>query len=206
MYFACSSMELGEESFDCDWHVARLCRRMNRRASPLVLSLILLLCACSGPPETAGQNGPSAEGEPEPDAREMIPQYETFNAAKYVARPPNEAIEVDHRVPVRLLRGRADEGVKRRVQGYRIQVFSALEKTAAQSFRQRVQQWWQESGDEAPEVFRDAPPIVVMYSQPYYRVRLGAFVERDDAEEGLDFVRSEYPKAFIARSTVTVTR
>lgn len=179
---------------------------MSRRASPLIFSLILLLCACSGPPETAGQNGPSAEADPEPDPRTMIPQYETFDAAKYVARPLNEAIEVDHRVPVRLMRGRADEGVKRRVQGYRIQVFSALDKTAAQSFRQRIQQWWQESVEEAPDVFRESPPIVVMYSQPYYRVRLGAFVEREDAEDGLEFVRREYPKAFIARSTVTVTR
>lgn len=180
---------------------------MNRRPSILPLLAVLLLCACSGPPQTSGQNGPSAETDPESRRASAITRYETFDASKYRARPPAETEEINHRVPARLMRGRADEGVTKRVQGYRIQVFSASDKSAAQNFRQGVVEWWKQNRDEAPGgVFEKNPPIVIMYSQPYYRVRIGTFVERDSAEKGLAFVRSEYSNAFIARSTVTATQ
>jgi len=58
--------------------------------------------------------------------------------------------------------------------------------------------------DEAPDVFQDQPPIVIEYSQPYYRVRIGAFADRGEAEEALEFVTKKYDGAFVAQSTVTV--
>ena len=105
------------------------------------------------------------------------------------------------------MRGRADEGVKQTVEGFRIQVFSAQDQEAAQDFRERVRRWWEEVQGGAPqELFQTQPPIVIEYSQPYYRVRLGAFADRDVATDALEFVRNEYSGAFVARSTVTVVR
>lgn len=181
---------------------------MARRSSLLVIVALALLCACSGPSETAGQSGPSAGTTSEEAERSSaIVQYETFDASEYEARLPTEAVEVNHQVPPRLMRGRADEGVKRTVQGFRIQVFSAVDKQAAQDIQAEVRQWWESQREEAPEsTFDEQPPIIIMYSQPYYRVRIGAFAERDAAEQGLQFVQEKYPNAFIARSAVTVTR
>jgi hypothetical protein len=135
-----------------------------------------------------------------------VAEYETFEPSAYEARPPERAVAVVHRVPERLLQGRADKGVRRTVEGFRIQVFSARDQQAAQDFREKVRQWWEQNTEEAPEsVFGDDPPIVIEYSQPYYRVRIGAFADRDDAEEALAFVNETYDTAFIARGTVTVT-
>jgi len=105
------------------------------------------------------------------------------------------------------MRGRANEGVTQTVEGFRVQVFSAQDQQAARDFREKVRQWWASAREAAPEdVFRDEPPIVIEYSQPYYRVRIGAFAEREEASEALEFVNDEFSGAFVARSTVTVVQ
>lgn len=178
-----------------------------RLCSPLsVLGLAVVLCACTGASQTSGQTGPS---EPDPDPKEGAPsiaEYETFDPSAYTVRPPERTVEVTHRVPSRLLQGQADKGVTRTVEGFRIQVFSARDKQAAQDFREKVRQWWKANRDNSSfsDLGKD-PPIVVQYSQPYYRIRIGAFAERDEAEEALAVVHREYPNAFISRGTVTVT-
>jgi len=180
---------------------------MCRRPPLAVLALSVVLSACTGTSQTSGQNGP-AEPAPDPadEARTAsVAEYETFDPSAYAARPPERTVEVTHQVPARLLQGRADEGVERTVEGFRIQVFSARDKQAAQDFRERVRQWWEEHKDDGvPPVLGEDPPIVVQYSQPYYRVRMGAFADRDAAEEALAFVDDEYTNAFISRGTVTV--
>ncbi|WP_263786673.1 SPOR domain-containing protein [Salinibacter grassmerensis] len=179
-----------------------------RLYSPLaVLALAVVLGACTGTSQTSGQGGP-AEPAPEPtDKASSVAEYETFDPSAYDARPPERTVGVTHQVPDRLLQGRADEGVQQTVEGFRVQVFSARDKQAAQDFQVKVRQWWENHKAEAPtSVLGEEPPIVVQYSQPYYRVRMGAFAGRDAAEEALAFVRSAYPNAFISRGTVTVTR
>ncbi|PQJ35862.1 SPOR domain-containing protein [Salinibacter sp. 10B] len=173
---------------------------------------LLVLGGCSGPSQSGnGQNtgpSPSDPGAARGDAaRVSVAQYETFDVTEYSVRPPEQTVEVAHRVPGRLMRGRADEGVKQTVEGFRIQVYSAQDQEASQDFRERVRRWWDEVKADAPQdLFRSPPPIVIEYSQPYYRVRIGAFAERETAAEALEFVRKEYSGAFVARSTVTVVR
>jgi hypothetical protein len=181
-----------------------------RRRSPLaILALALLLCACSGSSRTSGQSGPSPDPEPGPtEETATVADYETFDPSAYEARPPERTVEVVHEVPRRLMQGRASQGVQRTVEGFRVQVFSARDQQSAEEFREEVRQWWEDNGTDAPGVFAEGEetPIVVQYSQPYYRVRIGAFAEREAAEEALEFVREEYPNAFISRGTVTVGR
>ncbi|MFB6280021.1 MAG: SPOR domain-containing protein [Salinibacter sp.] len=179
---------------------------MSHRSPFVILVLAVGLCACSGSSQTAGQSGPSPEPSPEPEAP-SVAQYETFDPSAYEARPPDRAVEVVHQVPKRLMRGHAARGVRRTVEGFRVQVFSARDKQAAQAFRERVRRWWERNKDAAPtSVLGQKPPIVVTYTQPYYRVRIGAFAEREAAEEALEFVAQRYENAFIARGTVTVTK
>ncbi len=188
---------------------------MTRLIAPLLAAVcVLIVAGCSGPPQASGREGggPSArdarEGEGGPAApAASVAAFETFDAARYPVAPPKRATTVDHRVPDRLLSNRADKGVTRTVQGFRIQVFSAQDKQAAESFREKVRRWWQRSKGDAPsDLFSSTPPIVIEYAQPYYRVRFGAFARREDAEDALRFVRQTYPDAFMARTTVTVVR
>lgn len=177
----------------------------------LVLTGLLFVAACSGPSQTSANQGFSAQPEPEaPDrttAAVSVADYETFDVSTYPVRSPEQTVEVTHQVPGKLMKGRADEGVKQTVEGFRIQVFSAQDQEAAQEFRERVRQWWADRQGDAPtDAFRTQPPIVIEYSQPYYRVRIGAFAEREVAADALEFVRKEYAEAFVARSTVTVVR
>ena len=180
-----------------------------RRRSPLaILALALIVCACSASSRTAGQSGPSdPASDPAEEEGPSVAEYETFDPSAYEARPPERAVELVHRVPDRLMQGRADEGIRRTVEGFRIQVYSARDQQAAQDFREQVRQWWANNKDDAPaSAFGADTPIVVKYSQPYYRVRIGAFAAREVAERALAFVSREYPNAFISRGTVTVMR
>lgn len=180
-----------------------------RCRSPLaIIALAVVLCACTGSSQTSGQTGPSPDPDPDPaEEGPPVTEYETFDASAYEARLPDRTIEVQHQVPGRLMLGHADEGIRRTVEGFRIQVFSARDQQAAQNFREQVRQWWEENRNDAPNAsFGADPPILVEYSQPYYRVRIGAFAEREVAEQALTFVSEEYPSAFISRGTVTVMR
>lgn len=55
-------------------------------------------------------------------------------------------------------------------------------------------------------VFDDRPGIYLIYKQPYYRIRVGNFVRRDEAEAALDVVKPHFPEAFIVPDQVTVVR
>lgn len=174
----------------------------------VVFAVILLFGACSGPQSSTDNTGPAPEEPtPEEQTRMSIAQYETFDVSTYALQLPEQRGAINHEVPSRLLQGRADEGVRQTVEGFRIQVFSAQDKEAAQNYRERVRQWWETVKGHAPEdLFKTQPPIVIEYSQPYYRVRFGAFAEREQAAEALQFVQEEYDGAFVAQGTVTVVR
>jgi hypothetical protein len=165
-----------------------------RRAAPALLCV--LLAACAGPREATPPPPP-----PEPS----YPAYETFDPSGYDAQPARAPAEVQHDVPPRLMQGRVDvpDGTGERVvDGFRIQVFSSDSRDAAESVRAQAEAWWAEARSQsgAPG---DLMPTVA-YLQPYYRVRLGGFEFRDEAERALAFVRARFPEAFIVPDQVTI--
>jgi hypothetical protein len=172
------------------------------------------LVGCSGPPAaTSDADEGGADGAPARTERDRaregrnLAAAETFDAGRYPLRAPERSEEVPHQVPARLMSSKADQGVTQTLEGFRIQVYSAQDKQASEEFREQVRRWWQEAKGDAPAgAFSDRVPIVIEYAQPYYRVRLGAFASRERAETALKYVQRKYPDAFMARSTVTVTR
>lgn len=177
----------------------------------IVVVCALIVAGCSGPPQTtdtAGASGPSDRTNDASEQRRLaLAEAETFDVAQYPTPKPAREVDVRHAVPVRLMQGRADEGVTQTVQGFRVQVYSAQDKQSAEEFRERVRVWWNSTKDEAPDdPFAGRLPIVVEYGQPYYRVRVGAYASREEATEALEFVQQEFADAFVARSQVTVTR
>ena len=178
--------------------------------SALALAASVALAACSG----TGPQGPVVD----PDAETPLPgypAYETFDPAGYDADP--EAVTViEHDVPERVMAGRvevpgqgapappAEEPRTRQVDGYRIQVFNTSSRDAAERIRDEAAAWWQgaRSASGAP---RDMA-LQIAYQQPYYRVRMGAFASREEADRALTLVRQRFPDAFLVADLVTVTQ
>lgn len=135
--------------------------------------------------------------------------FETFDPSPYAVQPPRRTVDIQHNVPDRLMRGEASKGVRRTVEGFRLQIFSTQEKSVAERQLEEARDWWQaqRQRENVPEdLFPEQLPAIIEYRQPYYRIRIGSFAERERADEALSFVQRKYPDAFIARSTVTITR
>jgi hypothetical protein len=186
---------------------------MWRFLSLLIAAASLLLAACSGPPQASNGGTETADRGPSPEDPEVrearrvaLAEVETFDVSQYPTPAPTRDVDVQHQVPPKLMQGRADEGVTQTVEGFRVQVYSAQDKQSAEEFREEVRQWWAGAKTDAPDLFREPLPIVVEYGQPYYRVRIGAFASREEAAEALSYVQKEFADAFVARSTVTITR
>lgn len=85
---------------------------------------------------------------------------------------------------------------------FRIQVKTTPDKDAADAAVGRVLDWWAElPSADRPDALADqdlAPEVV--WSAPYYRVRVGRFATRAAAEDALAALRQEFPDAFVARA------
>lgn len=170
----------------------------------LVVSALLALAACTGP---SGAQRDAEEPEDQmPEEGINMAEYEDFDAAFYREPEPTRDLEVEHDVPERLMEGRADEGVTRTVQGYRIQIYSSQDREEAREMMEEAISWWEDEQDEAGDLFPEELPVEVTYGQPYYRVRIGNFVSRSEAQEALSVVQERFGDAFISPDTVTITQ
>lgn len=169
-----------------------------------LLLAAVLVSACAGPRETADRGEPADEL-PTPEVR--MSDYEDFDPSAYRETERPAATGVSHDVPEKLMQGTADTGFRSSVQGYRIQVYSTLDKNTAVQQEEDAKAWWRENEDTAPpELFAGGMDVNVVYIQPYYRVRIGNFTSRDAAERARRFLAQRYPDAFVVPDTVTVTR
>lgn len=167
---------------------------------PVALALFVSACAAPG----------AVEREPEPADELPVPvpgrlaDYEDFDVEAYrEARPEEEAIE--HDVPEVLMENRAAASNERVAQGFRIQVISSVEKDAAVAAEVEARRWWRNEGSSAYRgAFPSELPTYVVYQQPYYRLRIGDFATRQDAQQALAAIEGRYPGAFIVPDTVTL--
>lgn len=137
--------------------------------------------------------------------------YEDFDAAPFEEEPPMPETDVEHDVPANLMEGKVEEQTGGSRQGYRIQVFSSQDKRDADRLVEDVVAWWREEvrngdltavypGNPSP------PPVYLDFRQPYYRIRIGDFSTRSEAQAVLRLVGARFAGAFIAPDTVTPRR
>lgn len=159
---------------------------------------------------------------PGPDTGPSLPtpsdaSYETFDPTNYNAEPviEAEAVEIEHDVPAMLMDGRIVEAPPEpveaegpaTVQGFRIQLFSSDNKPSADRVYDDAVRWWNTSSGlpETADAFPFGFEPAVVFSRPYYRVRVGAFRSRSEAESALEVIRRQYPDAFIVPDVITFT-
>jgi len=91
---------------------------------------------------------------------------------------------------------------------YRIQVHMTPEQDEAEQVVEQVRVWWQQLPDEErPAALADVglrPEVV--WEQPYYRVRIGRFPSRSNAEPALSAVRAAFGDALLVPEQRPVTR
>ncbi len=170
----------------------------------ILLSSVLIVSGCSGP--SAGRDDSVPDDRVE---RVSLSDTETFDAARYVDEPA-VLEEVVHDVPEALMTSTAARDVRtvRRVQGFRIQIHSSLERKSALEVEENVVAWWRGMPvDSRPIDYRPVElPVEMRFVTPYYRVRIGAFESRAEAEAFLGFLNDRYAGAFPVLDTITVIR
>lgn len=147
---------------------------------------------------------------------------ETFDASAYPATITVEtpAIpDVEHDVPAELLNNSTPpppprntppmppptpetpavprEPVLRTVTGYRVQIFQAASKDEADRRVAEAIAWWRRTNGGTPEVY-------TVYRAPYYRVRVGNYATRVEADRAARSIGGAFPGSFVVQDRVTV--
>jgi len=92
-------------------------------------------------------------------------------------------------------------------QGFRIQILATLDKQEADLAYEDALSWWEGFEEKSYVNEGDSwqdPPVYLDFHPPYYRLRVGNFVNRDDAKQLLDVVQRDYLGAFVAPAVILV--
>ncbi len=185
----------------------------------LPLAVLLAVAACS-PARTATRDAAPARPQP---VRVDLRGSETFDPAAYPAAadatvPAEPAVA--HDVPQTLLdnataaapaptprprpaptpepeRPAARPGALRTITGYRVQIFQSSSKDEADGRVADAIAWWRRANDGTPEVY-------TVYRAPYYRVRVGNYATRGEADRAARSVGGSFPGSFVVQDRVTV--
>ena len=177
------------------------------RAFGCVFLCVGLLAGCSSSRDTVDRE---PDDLPTPTFSDVdVVAYESFDASADAEDEPEIVESIQHDVPEPLMRSRAGSSARRSVQGFRVQVYSAQAKTDADEQLQAVLDWWEtiKTSDDVPATYRGRDlPVYVVYKQPYYRVRVGDYTSRPQADQLLSLIDDAFPQAFIVPDEVSVAR
>ena len=162
----------------------------------LVFCLALSACSATRPDAPA----------PAPPATVSYPDETPAPAPVYDAPAPTPAYEAPAPAPVYEAPAPpytpAPTAAPRQVNGFRVQVYASASQASGDNTRSEAQAWWtaeqRRSGFEAP---LDA---YVVFLEGLYKVRMGAFTNREDAETALAIVRTRFRDAFLVPDLVTI--
>ena len=201
----------------------------------LAALLFLAACSGTNTDRGRTQREPAQELPDPAEGQEIVyADYETFDAAPYRDEAPERQAEIRHQVPEKLMEGRAAEGITQVVQGFRIQILATADREEADKTVGRALAWWrarqdalqdteEEDLEELPEPAQPATEadtsqvvlaeegeeeltVDLVYQQPYWKVRVGDFVEREEAARFREEIEDRFPAAFIVIDMITVTR
>lgn len=87
-------------------------------------------------------------------------------------------------------------------EGFRIQIMASDQEGSARRVENEARSWWQNNRSSAPAVLANSFPSYVVYQSPYYKVRIGNFLTRSEADQAVTFLRRMYPDAWVVRDQV----
>ncbi|HOO59743.1 MAG TPA: SPOR domain-containing protein [Candidatus Mcinerneyibacteriales bacterium] len=99
--------------------------------------------------------------------------------------------------------------ILKRDSGYRIQLITVTQKENAESFGKEFKEKWNEAAldkenDDAYH-YREEIPIYIEFYDPYWKLRVGNFKSRNDAQYALKYIKLlGYKDAWIVPTTILV--
>jgi hypothetical protein len=83
-----------------------------------------------------------------------------------------------------------------------VQLYATRDREAARWVRSGVRQWWERAKERTPNtVIGPDPSLTVEHEGAYYRVQMGEFSGREEAQRAREVLRRQYPDAFVTRAT-----
>ncbi|GEM_PF-1649973 len=122
-----------------------------------------------------------------------------FNLEAYRSRLSDQRNSIRNEIPTQYLEQDKPEEVRDRTHqnhGFRIQIISTRDARLADEIREDFEEWIK-SVSAPPQ-----PRTYIVFQQPYYRVHVGDFMNRQRALEFTDFVRLRYPEAWVIHSQI----
>ncbi len=172
----------------------------------LTTGLLVLGSGCaSGPRMATDQEAPEAA------APKTWADVETVDLSGRDVSVPVRSRVVEHDVPESLLESRADDGIVEEIMGYRVQVFSSIDRNEALIMLDSVMEWvdsLEEERRRALGLSRSGQEEVArtIFASPYYRVRVGDFRTKDQAVVLRNAMERRFPQLLVVPDQVRVTR
>ena len=115
---------------------------------------------------------------------------------------------ITHDVPSSLMSNSADKGLVETVDGFRIQVFASEVRDEAVQAEEQIRLWIRSLSEQRRNVLglKKEPSVYSFYKQPYYRVRMGDFETRAQAQPVLSALKSRFTGALIVPDTIQIQR
>ena len=135
-------------------------------------------------------------------------EVESVDVNVFPDQAPRSEEDIVHDVPEALMSSTADDGRIMEISGYRIQIFSSIDRAETATAEEQARNWL----DSMNEVRRDtlglAGPVEIynLYRQPYYRVRVGDFEKRTDATLVAGEIRRLFPGSLVVPDLIRVFR
>lgn len=96
----------------------------------------------------------------------------------------------------------AEPASPRQVEGFRVQVYASETSAGGEQVRADAAAWW--DAEQRRTGFTAPLDAYVVYLDGLYKVRMGAFTNRSDAEAALALVRTRFPDSFLLPDLVTI--
>lgn len=181
---------------------------MKRCALHLLCGCLLLVAAAGCTGTRTGEELPPIEIPPQPEGPVLLADVEDFDPSLYPEDPPPPPPPIEHEVPVELMESRADAGVVLTIDGFRVQIYSSIDQQEALRRERSAHGWLDAQIPDSLHAGLQGPPSPVynIYQQPYYRVRLGNFETREEAEIALTQIKRRFSRAFVVPDQVRIVR
>ena len=153
---------------------------------------LVALSACSGSRPAAEPAPPETVSYPDTPAPVPAPVYEPAPAPT-----PAPVYEPTPAPP-----SGAPSSSGRQVQGFRVQIYASDSAAGGEQARADADAWW--SAEQRRSGFEAPLDAYVVRLDGLYKVRMGAFTNRADAESALQLVRTRFPDAFLVPDLVTI--
>ena len=94
------------------------------------------------------------------------------------------------------------------VDGYRVQIGMVNDQAEADDYVEAAIGWYRSlpPSDRPPYLGGAELDVDIEWRAPYYRVQIGSFANRSEAERALGAIARRFPEAFLVPAVVTVTR